>query len=132
MKIYLDLAVKAALLAGEEILKVYNDESSDFGVEYTGQIRCWFYYLHVLSVALFDKPAYKNCVVHGTVLAKDGKKNPSSELQATIDLFNSDDNLLKCQFPARYLFLKKHKLIKSKFPNCTGISKRTATNIHAP
>ena len=33
---------------------------SDFVVEYTGQIRCWFYYLHVLSVALFDKPAYKN------------------------------------------------------------------------
>lgn len=33
MKIYLDLAVKAALLGGEEILKVYNDESSDFGVE---------------------------------------------------------------------------------------------------
>lgn len=33
MKIYLDLAVKAALLAGEEILKVYNDETSDFGVE---------------------------------------------------------------------------------------------------
>ena len=33
MKIYLDLAVKAALMAGEEILKVYNDESSDFGVE---------------------------------------------------------------------------------------------------
>ena len=48
--------------------------TSDFVVEYTGQIRCWFYYLHVLSVALFDKPAYKNCVVHGTVLAKDGKK----------------------------------------------------------
>lgn len=33
MKIYLDLAVKAALLAGEEILKIYNDENSDFGVE---------------------------------------------------------------------------------------------------
>ena len=47
---------------------------SDFVVEYTGQIRCWFYYLHVLSVALFNKPAYKNCIVHGTVLAKDGKK----------------------------------------------------------
>lgn len=51
-----------------------NHTTSDFVVEYTGQIRCWFYYLHVLSVALFDKPAYKNCVVHGTVLAKDGKK----------------------------------------------------------
>ena len=48
--------------------------TSDFVVEYTGQIRCWFYYLHVLSVALFDKPAYKNCIVHGTILAKDGKK----------------------------------------------------------
>ena len=47
---------------------------SDFVVEYIGQIRCWFYYLHVLSVALFDKPAYKNCIVHGTLLAKDGKK----------------------------------------------------------
>ena len=33
MKIYLDVAVKAALLAGEEILKIYNDKSSDFGVE---------------------------------------------------------------------------------------------------
>ncbi len=47
---------------------------SDFVVEYTGQIRCWFYYLHVLSVALFNKPAYKNCIVHGTVLDKEGKK----------------------------------------------------------
>ncbi len=47
---------------------------ADFIVEYTGQIRCWFYYLHVLSVAMFEKPAFKNCVVHGTVLAKDGKK----------------------------------------------------------
>ena len=46
----------------------------DFVVEYTGQIRCWFYYLHVLSIALFNKPAFKNAVVHGTVLAKDGKK----------------------------------------------------------
>ncbi|MCL2820115.1 MAG: isoleucine--tRNA ligase [Oscillospiraceae bacterium] len=47
---------------------------SDFIVEYTGQIRCWFYYMHVLSVALFDKPAFKNCIVHGTILAGDGKK----------------------------------------------------------
>lgn len=33
MKIYLDSAIRAALLAGEEILKIYNDESSDFEVE---------------------------------------------------------------------------------------------------
>lgn len=56
---------------------------SDFIVEYTGQIRCWFYYLHVLSVALFDKPAFHNCIVHGTILAKDGKKLSKSSKNYT-------------------------------------------------
>ena len=56
---------------------------SDFIVEYTGQIRCWFYFLHVLSTALFDKPAFKNCLVHGTVLAKDGKKLSKSSKNYT-------------------------------------------------
>ena len=55
----------------------------DFIVEYTGQIRCWFYYLHVLAVSLFDKPAFKNCVVHGTILAKDGKKLSKSSKNYT-------------------------------------------------
>ena len=56
---------------------------SDFIVEYTGQIRCWFYYLHVLSAALFDKPAFQNCIVHGTILAKDGKKLSKSSKNYT-------------------------------------------------
>jgi len=30
--------------------------------------------MHVLSVAVLDKPSFKNCVVHGTILANDGKK----------------------------------------------------------
>ena len=51
---------------------------ADFIVEYTGQIRCWFYYLHVLSTAIFDKPAFKHCMVHGTLLATDGKKMSKS------------------------------------------------------
>ena len=55
----------------------------DFVVEYTGQIRCWFYYLHVLSTALFDRPAFKNGVVHGTILAKDGKKLSKSSKNYT-------------------------------------------------
>jgi isoleucyl-tRNA synthetase len=55
----------------------------DFVVEYTGQIRCWFYYLHVIAVALFDKPAFKNCIVHGTVLAQDGKKLSKSSKNYT-------------------------------------------------
>ncbi len=60
-----------------------NNNPSDFVIEYTGQIRCWFYYLHVLSVALFDKPAYKNCIVHGTILAADGKKLSKSSKNYT-------------------------------------------------
>ncbi|HET9219648.1 MAG TPA: isoleucine--tRNA ligase [Terriglobia bacterium] len=47
---------------------------ADFIVEYPGQIRGWFYVLHVLSTALFDRPAFRNCLVHGTLLAADGKK----------------------------------------------------------
>ncbi len=64
---------------------------SDFIVEYTGQIRCWFYYLHVLSVALFDKHAFKNCIVHGTILAKDGKKLSKSSKNYTdpMELMNT-------------------------------------------
>jgi isoleucyl-tRNA synthetase len=33
-----------------------------------------FYTLMVLSTALFDKPAFKNLVCNGLVLAADGKK----------------------------------------------------------
>jgi len=51
---------------------------ADFIVEYTGQIRGWFYVLHVLSTALFGKPAFRNCLVHGTLLAADGKKMSKS------------------------------------------------------
>ncbi|HVE47050.1 MAG TPA: isoleucine--tRNA ligase [Acidimicrobiales bacterium] len=47
---------------------------ADFIVEYVGQTRAWFYNLHVLSTALFDKPAFENCVVHGVILGKDGRK----------------------------------------------------------
>ena len=47
---------------------------ADFIVEYVGQTRAWFYNLHVLSTALFDKPAFDSCVVHGVILGKDGRK----------------------------------------------------------
>jgi isoleucyl-tRNA synthetase len=46
----------------------------DFIVEYIGQTRGWFYTLHVLSTALFDRPAFKTCVAHGIVLGNDGQK----------------------------------------------------------
>jgi len=47
---------------------------AEFIAEGVDQTRAWFYVMHVLSVALFDKPAYKNVVVNGIVLAEDGKK----------------------------------------------------------
>ena len=46
----------------------------DFIVEYAGQTRGWFYTLHVLATALFDRPAFKSCLAHGILLGDDGKK----------------------------------------------------------
>ncbi|KAL3681919.1 hypothetical protein R1sor_024875 [Riccia sorocarpa] len=46
----------------------------DFVAEGLDQTRGWFYTLMVLSTALFDKPAFKNLVCNGLVLAEDGKK----------------------------------------------------------
>ena len=55
-----------------------NHNPADFIVEYIGQTRGWFYTLHVLSTALFDRPAYKNVVSHGIVLGNDGQKMSKS------------------------------------------------------
>nr|WP_245549862.1 isoleucine--tRNA ligase [Gordonia effusa] len=51
----------------------------DFIVEYNGQTRGWFYNLHVLSTALFDRPAFKNVAAHGIVLGDDGQKMSKSK-----------------------------------------------------
>lgn len=50
----------------------------DFIVEYIGQTRGWFYTLHVLATALFDRPAFTTCVAHGIVLGNDGQKMSKS------------------------------------------------------
>ncbi len=46
----------------------------DFIAEYTGQIRAWFYVLHVIGGALYDSKAFKNVLVEGVVLGSDGRK----------------------------------------------------------
>lgn len=51
---------------------------ADFVVEYTGQLRGWFYYLHVLANALFQSPAFKNVVVTGVMKGNDGRKMSKS------------------------------------------------------
>jgi len=50
----------------------------DFIVEYIGQTRGWFYTLHVLATALFDRPAFRTCISHGIVLGDDGLKMSKS------------------------------------------------------
>ena len=47
----------------------------DFIVEYIGQTRGWFYTMHVLAGAIFDKPAFSTCVSHGIVLGSDGAED---------------------------------------------------------
>ena len=50
----------------------------DFIVEYVGQTRGWFYTMHVLATALFDRPAFRTALVHGIVLGEDGRKMSKS------------------------------------------------------
>tara|TARA_B100000315_G_scaffold242012_1_gene263693 strand:- start:27310 stop:30423 length:3114 start_codon:yes stop_codon:yes gene_type:complete len=47
---------------------------ADFIVEYINQTRGWFYTMHVLATALFDRPAFENVICHGILLAEDGAK----------------------------------------------------------
>ena len=54
--------------------KFENGFPADFIAEGLDQTRGWFYTLMVISTALFDKPAFKNLIVNGLVLAGDGKK----------------------------------------------------------
>ncbi len=51
---------------------------TDFIIEYTGQLRGWFYYLHVLNNALFGKNSFKNVAVTGVLMGNDGRKMSKS------------------------------------------------------
>ena len=47
---------------------------ANFICEGLDQTRGWFYTLVVHAAALFDAPAFRNCIVNGLILAEDGKK----------------------------------------------------------
>ena len=55
---------------------------ADFIVEYVGQTRGWFYMLHVLGTALFDKPAFCNCMAHGIESFLTASRPPRSSSRA--------------------------------------------------
>ncbi|MFH0937005.1 MAG: isoleucine--tRNA ligase [Candidatus Daviesbacteria bacterium] len=58
----------------EKGLKLEDFFPPDFVAEYTGQIRAWFYVLHVIATALYDSPGFKNVLVEGVLLGTDGRK----------------------------------------------------------
>ncbi len=68
---------------------------ADFIWEWLGQIRAWFYVMHVLWVTLFDTVAYKNVICTGTVLGNDGRKMSKSfgnypDIKPTIESYGAD------------------------------------------
>jgi isoleucyl-tRNA synthetase len=67
----------------------------DFIVEYIGQTRGWFYTMHVLATALFDRPAFRNCLSHGILLGEDGRKMSKTlrnypDVYKTFEQYGSD------------------------------------------
>ena len=67
-------------ISGNELSQKKQDEyltdffPPDFITEYTGQIRAWFYVLHVIAAAIYGTPAFKNVLVSGVILGTDGRK----------------------------------------------------------
>ena len=62
---------------------------ADFISEGIDQTRGWFYTLHSIGTFLFDKPAFKNCLVNDLILDKQGQKMSKSKGN-TVNPFRAD------------------------------------------
>jgi len=62
----------------ENVEKFEQNFPGDFIVEYVGQVRAWFYYVHAVNVGLFGKNAFKNVITTGTLAGNDGRKMSKS------------------------------------------------------
>lgn len=88
------------------------DFPGDFIVEYVGQVRAWFYYVHAVNVALFGTNAFNNVIVTGNVAGNDGRKMSKSYGNYT------DPNELMDKFSAdslRFLLLSSPLLSGEDF-----------------
>ncbi|UIZ24324.1 hypothetical protein KXD40_008443 [Peronospora effusa] len=83
---------------------------ADFVAEGLDQTRGWFYTLMVLSTALFDKPAFKNLIVNGLVLAEDGRKMSKSLKNFT----DPDEILQKYGADALRLYLINSPVVRAE------------------
>jgi isoleucyl-tRNA synthetase len=62
----------------ENVEKFEQNYPGDFIVEYVGQVRAWFYYVHAVNVGLFGRNAFKHVVVTGNLAGNDGRKMSKS------------------------------------------------------
>jgi len=62
----------------ENVEKFEANFPGDFIVEYVGQVRAWFYYVHAVNVGLFGHNAFKNVIVTGNIAGNDGRKMSKS------------------------------------------------------
>ncbi|HSH55638.1 MAG TPA: class I tRNA ligase family protein, partial [Candidatus Limnocylindrales bacterium] len=79
----------------ENVQKFEQNFPGDFIVEYVGQVRAWFYYVHAVNVGLFGKNAFKNVIVTGTIAGNDGRKMSKSfgnytDPNELMDTFSAD------------------------------------------
>lgn len=96
----------------ENVEKFEANFPGDFIVEYVGQVRAWFYYVHAVSVGLFGQNAYKNVITTGNLLGADGRK-----LSKSLNNF-TDPNELMDQYSAdslRFLLLSSPVLAGEDF-----------------
>jgi len=96
----------------ENVEKFEQNFPGDFIVEYVGQVRAWFYYVHAVNVGLFGHNAYKNVIVTGNVAGNDGRKMSKSYGNFT------DPNVLMDKFSAdslRFLLLSSPLLSGEDF-----------------
>ena len=85
---------------------------ADFIVEYVGQVRAWFYYVHAVNTALFGHNAFRNVITTGTLAGNDGRKMSKSLGNYT------DPNELMNQYSAdslRFLMLSSPVLAGEDF-----------------
>jgi len=79
----------------ENVKKFEKNFPGDFIVEYVGQVRAWFYYIHAINVGLFGHNAFKNVIVTGNIAGNDGFKMSKSRGNFTdpnelMDKFSAD------------------------------------------
>jgi len=98
--------------------KFEDNYPAQFISEYIAQTRAWFYTLHVMSVALFNKQAFENVLTTGTIMAEDGSKMSKSKKNFP------DPHLLieKYGVDALRFYLMSSSVMKADNPNFSETS----------